>query len=75
MATRNVTYQFADGNLATYDRNTEMDAINTIETNGLYVKKWDVSIPEREYIDDPDTGVHVVDNDLILITTDGVVVV
>jgi len=65
MATRNVTYQFTWG-FATYDRTTEADRIAEVETVGNYIGKFDVTIPQREKIDDNDVSMEVVDNKLIL---------
>ena len=65
MATRNVTYQFTWG-YATYDRNTEADRIAEIESAGDYIGKFDVSIPEREKIDDGLVKLEVVNDELIL---------
>lgn len=65
MATRNVTYQFTWG-YATYDRNTEADRISEIENAGDYIAKFDVTIPEREKIDEGLVKLEVVNDELIL---------
>lgn len=65
MATRNVTYQFTWG-YATYDRNTEADRIVEIESTGDYIGKFDVTIPEREKIDEGLVSLEVVNDELIL---------
>jgi len=70
MATKNVTYQF-DGYFETYDRTTEADLIAKVESENNYIAKFDVSIPEREIIDDPETEVLVVNEGLVLIPENG----
>lgn len=51
MATRNVTYQYSWG-YATYDRTTEADRIADVEAKGEYLAKFDVTVSERELIDE-----------------------
>lgn len=74
MATRHVTYQF-DWGFATYDHNTEQDAIDAIEAKGEYINKFPVTIAERELIDDSDTEVVVENDSLILRTESGEVII
>lgn len=65
MATRNVTYQF-DWGFATFDRNTEQDRIDEIETQNSYLAKFDVNMDEREIIDSKKSFLKVVDGELIV---------
>lgn len=74
MASRHVTYQF-DWGFGTYDRNTEQDRIDEIELKNKYLDKWDVSIPERELIDNPETELIVQEGELILRTEEVEVIV
>ena len=71
MATRHVTYQF-DWGFATYDRNIEQTQINIVESEKKYLNKFDVSINERELIDDADNELYVENDALKIVTVDGV---
>lgn len=65
MATRNVTYQFEWG-FATYDRRTEADAIAQIEDEKEYIDKFDVSVAEREIIDQNGATIEVIDGECVV---------
>ncbi len=64
MATRHVTYQFGDGLFATYDRQTEQELIDQIESENTYIAKADTTVAERIAIDEGVLGLDIVDNAL-----------
>lgn len=49
--TRHIVYQFGSYTV-TYDKNTEQDRIDAVEAAQKYISKADVTIEEREDIDD-----------------------
>lgn len=62
--TRHIVYKFDDYTV-TYDKNTEQDRIDEVEAANKYLSKADVTIEEREDIDDG-AWVEIVDGELIV---------
>lgn len=68
MSTRHVTYQF-DWGFATYDRNTEQEAIDGVEAKAEYVAKFDVTNDEAAQIQD---GASIaVEGDAVIVYQEG----
>ena len=65
MATKNVTYQFEWG-FSSYNRQTEADRIAEIEAADNYIKKFDITIPEREIIDEGAALLEVINGELVI---------
>ena len=67
MATRYVTYKYANGNMATYDRYTEQHLIDEVEAAAQYADKTDVTLDERKTIKDNLTRFDVSGGEFITI--------